>query len=131
MIRTFNKQGQVHSAEYVILIFIILGMIGTMSTYFQRVVQARHRDARKYMFNMIFDRTAGYYNEGFWIEYEPYYLFTGQDVTQDTKNRIELLPGGSTGLYRKHFNEKVRVVTKGVTAPPATPDPDIPATGTW
>ena len=69
MLKLFkNKRGQ-NTAEYAILIALVVGGVIAMQTYAQRTMQARLRDASK-MF------TSSTTEIGNTEQYEPYYLNT-------------------------------------------------------
>lgn len=70
-----NKKAQ-NTAEYALLIALVVAGIIAMQTYAQRGLQARIRDAVKYMV----DNTSGL---GDTEQYEPYYLRTDYKVTRD------------------------------------------------
>ena len=86
-----NKKAQ-NTAEYAILISLVVAGIIAMQTYAQRALQARVRDASQYMVETI--------NLGDKLQqYEPYYLntsynvirdeVTGQDYTQAAQTQFE------------------------------------------
>ena len=70
-----NKKAQ-NTAEYAILISLVVAGIIAMQTYAQRALQARVRDASQYMVDTI--------NLGDKLQqYEPYYLNTSYNVIRD------------------------------------------------
>jgi hypothetical protein len=70
-----NKKAQ-NTAEYAILISLVVAGIIAMQTYAQRALQARVRDAAQYMANVT-------NNLGTTVQYEPYYLTTNYQVSRD------------------------------------------------
>ena len=70
-----NKKAQ-NTAEYAILISLVVAGIIAMQTYAQRALQARVRDASVYLANTT--KTLG--NT---LQYEPYYLTTDYNVIRD------------------------------------------------
>lgn len=73
MLRLFkNKKGQ-NTAEYAILIALVVGGVIAMQTYAQRTMQARLRDASR----MFVNSTNAI---GTTDQYEPYYLNTVADT---------------------------------------------------
>jgi hypothetical protein len=72
-----NKTAQ-NTAEYAILISLVVAGIIAMQTYAQRALQARVRDAGHYLStsggNLMSDDT---------VQYEPYYLSTNYTVTRN------------------------------------------------
>jgi hypothetical protein len=77
-----NKKAQ-NTAEYAILISLVVAGIIAMQTYAQRALQARVRDAGKYLST----ETSGL---GTSTQYEPYYLTTNYKVDRDEKE-IQIL----------------------------------------
>jgi len=77
-----NKKAQ-NTAEYAILISLVVAGIIAMQTYAQRALQARVRDASVYLSNQTGDL-------GNTLQYEPYYLTTDYNVT-NTTNETQLL----------------------------------------
>jgi Flp pilus assembly pilin Flp len=77
-----NKKAQ-NTAEYAILISLVVAGIIAMQTYAQRALQARVRDASSYMKNQT--STIGGA-----VQYEPYYLETSYVVNRES-TETELL----------------------------------------
>lgn len=74
-----NKKAQ-NTAEYAILISLVVAGIIAMQTYAQRALQARVRDAGVY----LVDQTATL-GDGI-KQYEPYYLDTAYNVISDDES---------------------------------------------
>ncbi len=70
-----NKRAQ-NTAEYAILISLVVAGIIAMQTYAQRALQARVRDAAQFLTNVTSDL-------GNTVQYEPYYLTTDYNVVRD------------------------------------------------
>ena len=70
-----NKKAQ-QTAEYALLISLVVAAIIAMQTYAQRTIQARIRDAAVH----LVDRTNAL---GTTAQYEPYYLETSYDTVRD------------------------------------------------
>ena len=70
-----NKKAQ-NTAEYAILISLVVAGIIAMQTYAQRALQARVRDAGQYLQTQTFEL-------GETTQYEPYYLETNYTVTRN------------------------------------------------
>lgn len=86
-----KKKGQ-NTAEYAILISLVVAAIIAMQTYVQRAIQARIRGAvAVYM-------TNGTEELGNVIQYEPYYLDTAFNVTRDVEDTIRL-DNGISGMH--------------------------------
>jgi hypothetical protein len=78
-----NKKAQ-QTAEYAILIALVVGAVIAMQTYAQRTIQARIRGASKYMASGAGESTGlGQNILGTDLQYEPYYLDQQYDVTRD------------------------------------------------
>ncbi len=67
-----NKKAQ-NTAEYAILISLVVAGIIAMQTYAQRALQSRVRDASKY----LKDQTTALGNT---VQYEPYYLSSDYNI---------------------------------------------------
>ena len=70
-----NKKAQ-NTAEYAILISLVVAGIIAMQTYAQRALQARVRDAAQHLAT----QTNGLGNT---VQYEPYYLSTDYNIIRD------------------------------------------------
>ena len=110
MFRKLNrtKKGQ-NTAEYALLIALVVAAIIAMQTYAQRTLQARIRDASQYLVG----QTTGL--GGNTTQYEPYYLQSDYGVSRNStestiftpqttgyaenSNRIRELGGFQVSLY--------------------------------
>src|SRR3989338_8418205 len=70
-----NKKAQ-NTAEFALLISLVIAGVIAMQTYAQRALQGRIRDAAAYLTN----KTGALGNT---VQYEPYYLKTDYTVTRD------------------------------------------------
>lgn len=113
-----NRQAQAVMGEYVVVIFMVLAVIVAMTVYFKRAIQARLHDARDYMVNDVRQRTAGSYNGELYLHYEPYYTNTIATVARDASSTTRILPGASSGIFRKVIDETTSVQVNSETAPP-------------
>lgn len=113
-----NKSGQAVTSEYVLLFFIVVGMITAMSIYFRRAVQAKIVSSRNLMIKHVAAGTQGNYVGNLYIEYEPYYGDTVAESDVFSDNRYNLGPGGTSGTAEKIFNERRQVSVVSTTAPP-------------
>jgi len=86
LINALKKQKGQNTAEYAILISIVVGGIIAMQTYTQRALQARVRDSANYMVT----ETAGL---GSTLQYEPYYLESEFNVTRSDAETTTLDDG--------------------------------------
>ena len=82
-----NKRAQ-NTAEYAILISLVVAGIIAMQTYAQRALQGRVRDASLFLVNA----TSGLGNTA---QYEPYYLTSQYAVTRN-EAQIQLLDNQTT-----------------------------------
>ena len=123
--RLYNKQAQATMGEYVLVFFIVMGVMATIMVYFKRAVQARMYDVRANMGAMV-QRRAGQlynYNVPVYLSYEPYYMKTNATIDHDYfQNEVLSSPNifhpSQTGLYIKNFNEITTVDSASETRPP-------------
>ena len=73
-----NKKAQ-NTAEYALLIALVVAGVIAMQTYAQRSLQARMRDASQYLTQQT--NTLGVTNQ-----YEPYYLQSNYEVNRESEN---------------------------------------------
>lgn len=107
-----RKRGQ-STAEYVIVLSLIVGAVVAMQIYIKRGLQGRIRDAVDFTDN---NTTSGLHFTG--NQYEPYYLASNFDTTSNTSRTENLLAGG--GVDRTGINEFTnRSGSQNVTAPTA------------
>ena len=116
--RVKNKNAQVMVSEYVLVLFIIMAAMASMTIYFRRAVQAKIWDARVAMVNMVAAQSQGYYKGRLQVEYEPYYTNTDKVVSQDAAETTRLIPTLWGEEYIKQFEEYTNVQTVSETAPP-------------
>lgn len=84
-----NKKAQ-NTAEYALLIALVVAGVIAMQTYAQRALQARVRDAGQYLTNQT--STLGVTNQ-----YEPYYLSSNYAVARQS-NETQLLDNAQTAM---------------------------------
>jgi len=113
-----NNRAQAVFGEYLLVFLIVVGFLTAMTIFVKRALQAKVYDARNYMYNTVADRTGDYYNGTVAIEYEPYYLSYNRAVTRGVDNDSNLLPGATTGIFRKTLDQTTSVQTESETAPP-------------
>lgn len=83
-----NKRAQ-QTAEYALLISLVVAAVIAMQTYAQRSLQAKIRDASRFMTRQ--SSVMGDTNQ-----YEPYYLESSYDVSRD-ETTSEYLDGSDSG----------------------------------
>ena len=113
-----NKKAQVVAGEYVVTFFLGVAILTAMTVYFQRALQGRMYDARESMFNVVEQRTEGYFDGNMQKEYEPYYTETDSRIESNTYSKVNLLPGGETGIFRKEVDDTTVIRSVSETAPP-------------
>ena len=116
-----NNKGQVFAGEYLIVLAIAAAGILSMSFYFRRVVQARIRDGRASMINIVRDRTGGTYaGMNILPEYEPYYVNRTALTTRNTA-KTSILQGSfnrSSGIATTAYND---IITSNFVSDTAAP----------
>lgn len=121
IIRTNKAQAVL--GEYVLVLFLVAGMITAMGIYFRRAIQARIFDARTTMLNTVIQRAQPYYPQDLSNEirvgYEPYYGNVASTVGYRTDSTSRLLQGGASV---KTINDTTTVVSQSETAPPRDAD---------
>ena len=75
-----NKKAQ-NTAEYALLIALVIAGVVAMQTYAQRALQARERDAVQFMVTQTNQGGMGNTDQ-----YEPYYAVQNYDVNRDSEN---------------------------------------------
>jgi hypothetical protein len=115
-----NKRAQAVMGEYVVVIFLVIAVISTMTIFFKRAVQARIHDARDYMVSEVRERTRGEFDGNLYKEYEPYYVNTAAPVARVVQHKKTLLEGGTSGIFLMDMDEQTDVTgAVSVTLPPS------------
>jgi hypothetical protein len=122
-----NHRGQATVMEYVMMFFLVSALMAAMSLYVKRAVQARMRDARRYMVlqvNAVYTGNIALGN--LTLGYEPYYLDSVTYRSQDTDDTLSLigstLPTASSGIFQAEYDEVTRSRVFSNTAPPRNAD---------
>ena len=91
MLRNFlkNRKAQ-NTAEYALLIALVVAGVIAMQTYAQRALQARIHDASQYMATADSNASIGLGNS---TQYEPYYLNSQYNVTDNSVDNKRLGQG--------------------------------------
>lgn len=122
MLRNLNtNKAQALLGEYVLVFFLVVGMITAMTIYIRRTLQGRIRDARFRMVDMVKKRTGNLYTGTTILRsYEPYYANTESDVVRDFRDVQMLFASfnSSSGIYRKDLNQVTSARTNSTTASP-------------
>ncbi|MCP3685700.1 MAG: hypothetical protein GY861_23890 [bacterium] len=82
---TKNKKAQ-NTAEYALLIALVVAAVIAMQTYAQRALQSRIRDTSKF----LTDATGSMGNTQ---QYEPYYLDQSYEVGRDSRQWVDMRGG--------------------------------------
>lgn len=98
-----NKKAQ-NTAEYAILISLVVAGIIAMQTYAQRALQARVRDAASYLKNETSDLGTS-------VQYEPYYLNTAYTITRSS-TEDKWLSNAVTGVGQRAADLSNRLGTQ-------------------
>ena len=106
MIRFFNRRGQ-NTAEYAILIGVIVAAAIAMQIYVRRGMQARIKDAVDYSMSAddeIFNNS----------QYEPYYMDSSLETTSDSKSSEAMAQGGEiTRDIENQYTKRTGTITYG------------------
>ena len=97
MIHRINNKGQ-NTAEYALLIALVIAGVIAMQTYSQRSLQARVRDASHFMSTETKNDEAGKDVLGSVEQYEPYYLKSKYDIDRKSEDQ-KLLGNATTASY--------------------------------
>jgi Flp pilus assembly pilin Flp len=91
MLRNFlkNKKAQ-NTAEYALLIALVVAGVIAMQTYAQRALQARIHDVSKFMASNTSNSELGIGNS---TQYEPYYMQSNYDVNSVSADNKRLSNG--------------------------------------
>jgi len=104
-----SKKAQ-QTAEYAILIALVVGAVIAMQTYAQRTIQARIRGASQYLSKA--GNTSSTVNPlGTELQYEPYYLNQAYTVTRDedtTETQDDSASGGNRLLKKEMTSNRSR-----------------------
>lgn len=120
-----NNKAQATVGEYVLVFFVVVGVITGMSIFVRRAIQGRIRDAQDTMYRTIEGEVTNTFGLGnglrFRREYEPYYALRWAQ-TQHTQNERRQLYGSfnqSSGIYRLDIDkDETRVTSNGYQLPP-------------
>jgi gas vesicle protein len=100
-IKLNQKRGQ-NTAEYAILIGVIVAAAIAMQIYIRRGMQARLKDAVDFTQTADDDAGNSFFNSAV-KQYEPYYLESNFQTTQEGKTTEELQVGG--GVVRNSLGD--------------------------
>lgn len=92
--KLFNKKGQ-NTAEYAILIALVIGGVIAMQTYIQRGIQGRMKDGTDYMARQT-GETLGYTGQ-----YDPQYTESDSSINRESQEMQS-----HTGAYSNEFRNR-------------------------
>jgi hypothetical protein len=139
MVQWQNNKGATSLAEYAVTVFLVIATITAMTTYVQRTLQARMRDARHYMVTNVSEACdPGYCGPaadlkkyqvnvgGITIEkqkigeqYEPYYAQVNAQVSSDREKSRALMASDQTaGTFMGLDNSQTAMVSLSNQAAP-------------
>ncbi len=97
-----NKKAQ-QTAEYALLISLVVAAVVAMQTYAQRALQARIRSASNYMATQMSDH--GFNDDG-QLQYQPYYLQKEYNV--ETSDDTKVLYSAQAGFGENRATDTLR-----------------------
>ena len=100
-----NKKAQ-NTAEYAILISLVVAGIIAMQTFAQRALQARIRDAAVYMVNQSSNVAEGL---GATLQYEPYYTKTDYQVSRTDLDQQKIDENTKFNVQTLDTSDRVRI----------------------
>jgi hypothetical protein len=103
-IKLNSRKGQ-NTAEYAILIGVVVAAAIAMQIYIRRGMQARVKDAVDFTRTADDDAGNGLFTQS---QYEPYYMNTSFDTTQQGQSSEQLEVGG--GIIRNSISEATQRV---------------------
>lgn len=114
-----KSRAQATMTEYMVMIFIVVGMMTAMSAFIKRVLQGRVYDARNFAVNMIKEQTEGKYRGPVYYAYEPYYANSTSIIDSKEAITSKLLGGGAS---TREFDSDIITTSQSETAPPKMAD---------
>ncbi len=108
-----SLRGQAVSAEYVVILLIVIGALSAMTVYVRRTIQARAYDAQ----TLALAKASKGLGRTVANEYEPYYSVTVTKTEQEQTDSTRVL---SFGDYRKELDLSKNTETESLQKPPET-----------
>lgn len=128
MLRNINKKAQ-STAEYVIVLGLIVAAVMAMQTYIKRGFNGRIRDAVDFVDQGGQDTNVVQFQSGMASQYEPYYLSSNFKNKRASDETEEMITGGSVTRTLNNEGEKSqrkgtqRIGAEDETAPVAVAEP--------
>jgi len=101
-----NKKKAQTTAEYAIVIAIVVGAVVAMQVYIKRGLQGRIKDAVDFTGDNLSTNTNFAFKSG---QYEPYYLATASDSQSARKTQEVLGVAGEVGRGASEYTSQQRV----------------------
>ncbi len=114
-----KNRAQATLTEYMVMIFIVVGVMTSMSTFIKRALQGRIYDARNFSVNLIKEQTEGKYDGPIYYAYEPYYANSSSLIDSKESTTSKLYRGGNS---IREFDSDIITTTQSETAPPKMAD---------
>lgn len=114
-----KNRAQATLTEYMVMIFIVVGVMTSMSAFIKRALQGRIYDARNFSVNLIKEQTEGKYDGPIYYAYEPYYANSTSFIDSKEATTSKLLRGGNS---IREFDSDIITTTQSETAPPKMAD---------
>lgn len=106
-----SSQGQAVSAEYVVVLLVVVGALTAMTVYMRRTIQARAYDAQ----TLMIAKASKGLEKPILDEYEPYYTNSTTKTEQRQTDASRVL---SLGDYRKELDLEKSSYTESRQEPP-------------
>lgn len=106
-----EHKGQGIAVQYVLVFFLVVGVVVSMTTYIRRTLQARMHSARDYVLaevNAVHSNPAKNYAGNVLPEYEPYYAISQADrgqVIRQTRD-LEGTGAGTAEIFTLGIDER-------------------------
>jgi gas vesicle protein len=111
MFRLLNKKRGQNTAEYAILIGVIVAAAIAMQIYVRRGMQARIRDAVDYSKNLQDESGTNVFNTS---QYEPYYMDSDLTTASDSESSESMAAGGQiTRDITNQYSERTGEIRYG------------------
>jgi hypothetical protein len=120
--RRRDKKGQAVASEYMMVIFIVIGMVSAMTVYFRRAVQGKIYAARNMTVNYVLAATNREFAGNLYVEYEPYYANAESETERASEIVQKLKTDGGAGKSRTKMTISSESWTNSETAPPKEAD---------
>lgn len=110
-----DNKGQGIAVQYVLIFFIVIAFVSSMSVYVRRVLQGRIQDAGDFLVKQvsaIHSNAEMNFLGNLVREYEPYYIKTDsfRSASSDTLRREDVFaPAANVGVFRLDVDDRTHV----------------------